>query len=1024
MHSPATFAELIEKLNSTFSLHSTKMSIQSEPYSGKHKEISDQESTIFQPVQQAEMPSHQMIVSSSIPRASGKIVSEFAGVNATEVVFPPQAKLQFWKPVAIDLDLFSYLRQKAGCSKTSASIRVRWGCLPISLTAPMSLPDDFLLDEHNLWHLKKGRSTLVTTLLGAVSKRDILSSSHETFKDALVHLFQQFLRLSSKEISSGKHLVDRCFVEETCKSHYMQTEKQQFDWNTDCSYERPALKRTTEVHSRTRIYHRQSTVLASRGTSAAHVAEDSSSPGNRNTYHASLAKGTYCKEKEQETTGGFERDDLLDFDEGHVAYRDLLSTDVAQGLRAFIGLQRDVAEKDTPASQLPIQARSQGISITKSAGSKPKPKFAVASTSAPLSKLDLDLAQECLVAGHSFVLLPPPLCALAAVLCLANSYLLEQHFHHRCLLLCIGLPKELEQSVFDYSNAFLSSNSKQVKLATRAKGYSTSPAPGMIVAPGIGCIGQQDLAVPFSYVAILLHASVRLEQSAHFGNISAAEQEMLTGICKAASTVVCAQYPANVDFVGVAAWLRGARHVVQFDRVISRNPLVDAAVRSRIALSSPSSVFVVLPAAAQEAVQAIEEAAFPLLRSTVDSELEQPVSLMALETYVIHRLMESFRSRKNSREATRRLQNIVIVNTLKRALTFCLNDSIRKGADFAAQAASRFPNALLSSCASRLKSIDASYTDTESHYRVDRVCTLVRTELQAMEDECRATRSSRLQKSWRALVIADSSKAVDDLLVALDGAVEVEYVEPGLKSDSGSKAALFVAHLDQLTTSPSSHLAAVKYFSQFSHVVLLATVSTTESIGNTAPVALLQLSHAGCLRMITIQIDVEKKLEVATKESERVFKKFCLALGKAEENGSNVDRVLEVLDQLFLGTRETETGNSQVPTTSVRHIDIAIGILARHPCDWIAGTLFTKLREIYASRSGFPSDSPSKLLVAVLVPANMGTHVACERLHQAICSHRYLLDRVEVSYIFDDAQHGGDMELFKPRKRQRTGDFS
>lgn len=975
---------------------------------------------IYEPTRQEQMLSKQTLFQDCILRKSlfplDATTSKGIICNNSSVS-DSGTPLILEKRVTLPADSFRWLQDASSKLQPSMTAWLCWSDLPSMLVAQSLLPSAMALGHFYHSPCRTAfsvHSASYDYLSHELATRAGPSSKLQTSCESIL----QRLLENKLPVSSALHRLDS-YRAGSCWSEPQCLKSCSFDWKADCSYESATLLRVVDVHSMTMIPQRKS--KPSEGTRVFSSRVDSGGTSPRQTKRALVSNlEEDCRGLEKDSSEDFDTDFMLDFEDTPAFESAGLLAGGKGGLQAFIGLRKGASASCNPPVGLPDVQKSFPEEVNKE-GARPKlsPSYISAPSSVPIAKPDFDLAQKCLVAKRCFILLPPPVCALASILLVANSYLRDDQCDHRVLLLCMGLSEATTRSVFDYARSFLSETGKLLKLADRVSENAASDAASMVVASGIGNLGERDLAVQFSYIAVLVPSTVTEACEVGSDKTTVMENAKFSELRTRASTVVFALYPylKSVNLLAMVEWMQRARDLFCVNLVVFQNPLTEVTVQARTALLKNSNIFVVLPAAAQEALEVLEEAAFPLLRLTAEYETTQPMTLLSTKIAALHEALKKCRADHSSPEARRRLQNLVLLNTMKRALTFCLNDSLQKGSAFISEAASRYPNSALGKCSARLSEIERRWNGAKAmlaRHRVDRVRSLMRAELQGMLRECHATKALRLQKTYKVLVIADSSAAVEYLLKSLDGAVEVEKLEMSRLDDTKSPrpASLFVAHFEQLGCSSTSNSAAIKYFSQFSHVIHLASVSAEELNSSFAPVPVLQLSHAGCLRLVTIQVDVRRELEKAEKAAESLFTNLCLREAKLGEKRGDIDGVKDIL----LSLRE-DNSSAAVESTEkgVHHVDIAIGLLARHDSEWISGTLFAKLSEMSAK---IPSGSRRQgLELRVHVSSGMGTHVACKQLHDAICSHRHLLDHVTVLYVMEDIANSDSEVPYRPSKR-------
>lgn len=693
------------------------------------------------------------------------------------------------------------------------------------------------------------------------------------------------------------------------------------------------------------------------------------------------------------------------------------------GLDAFLGLHDGAGEAtspgepscDSPASPVELQKKRPQA--------KCAPRCITAPTSMPVATADFDLAQRCLDSGRCFLLMPPPLCALAPVLLVANTYLRDGHRDHRVLILCIGLSKLQVEAVAAYAKSFLAGTGTSIEFVDGKNGDGLSKLPGVVVAVGSTCLGPDDLD-SFSYVAVLVSTQTTTTVD---GDVREQVEKIrrLNG-GSASFSVIFAIYPECAELPAMAPWLEVARQAFNVTSVVLQNSLTDdESVRSRTDFLS--KVFVVLPKAPQEALEVFEEAAFPLLRALKSEPgSDVPLTLLSADMLDLHRRLQASRADQSSKAARERMQTLILLNTQKRALVYCLDECIQRGLDFLTEASSRYPNDQLKKCVAGLDAIQRRCSGESAaliHHRVARVRSLVEAEREKMIGECQAAKALRMQKAFRPLVIADSSSAVDCILRSIPSAVEVDKLESlraeeSISSSPGSYVC--VAHCDQLESSASNYSAALNYFLQFSHVIYLASVSGSAN----APLPAIQLGHAGRLRFVGVHVDVTGTRDEQAQAARRTFTKLCLEARQAggARGATDIARMQAILESLV----RSDTDVAKAPDTP--RLDIGIGVLARHDVNWIAGLLFSKLSGAAPARAPPSAASVRPTLeVRVHVPPAARTQVASTRLIEAVCSYRQLLNTVSISYVLDDggASGGsvtaaGDHDVFRPRKRVRS----
>jgi hypothetical protein len=714
-------------------------------------------------------------------------------------------------------------------------------------------------------------------------------------------------------------------------------------------------------------------------------------------------------------------DELLEFDLEDAAGLgvDRLGVDCSHGLDAFMSVQAAGPKTGAPAPPQAQQGPTQ----------KPRPRAVVAPAALVLSRPSLDLARACLDLGRSFVLLPPPLSALPSIVTLANTYLHDANMDHRVLVLCVGFSLDAVKHVFEYVRLVLGGRHR-LCLPDAAEAGDVSAeqsAARVIVAGSVGLLQHERLrAARFSLVAILVQSSAVPQPGSSLDDLKSISQEQHLGICQLPSTVVAAPYPCCLDVPAAASALEVVKRVFQVGLVVLRNPLTEIDVRTSVALARPSHVYIVLPPAAQEAVQALEEAAFPVLRAHVDKGSAVPPTLASLDMAAIHRALQRARSGEGEHALDggkpMSLQDLILINALKRALTFCVNDNVRKAQDFVRLASAKFPHAALRACLLRLTAAigePEGETGASAYHRADCIRSLLERERREVDEGGSDTRTIRVQQAWRPLVVADSSRVADWLLDTLERAVDIAHLNSSAEPAMDQGGRVFVAHAGQLQTTTENHVQAVRYLSQFSHVLHVSDVVSGEWSGATV-VPVEQLSDAGRLRLVRVVVDTGRRMEDATEAANSLFSAACLAMGEPATSTAgraalachDAERFISVARQL------PSTSERRAPAgvaSGDAELHLSLGILARHTADWIAGILFTRLRDAAARRG-----PGSKLTLTVHVPPGMSTHAACLTLHEAIAADRRLLESVSVSYKME-APLAIPAVPFHPKKRLKRG---
>lgn len=695
---------------------------------------------------------------------------------------------------------------------------------------------------------------------------------------------------------------------------------------------------------------------------------------------------------------------------------------------AAAGLGVQTGRKSSPAAdmmnatrgnQLPTKRKSPAAAPP---SKKPQPRCLSLPPKFPLASIHLSLAKLCLATSRCVVLLPPPLSILPTMIALASSYL-QDGKDHRVLFLCPGLSTDDVGFVSHYASSVFSDTFRvfsTLDVSTETKGSHVviSDTTERMKAAKLSTARFSCVFVLFSAVCKDIRAT--LPESLRF--MSSQQKQ---GVSLLPSTVLFAPFPA---FAGT---IQATTEVIEFaekswnlKQVVVCCGIRDLKARECIEIARPSEFYIVLPAIAQASVTILEEIAFPFLRAHFGRESNIPPSLVSLDITELHSEMK--RARGGAATAPAELNQLVVINILKRALTFTITESVKSAKEFIALAAMKYPNSVLGECVSRLAFAIASESSggkgADVNHCVDYVEALLAKERNKMGEECASIRSRRIAKNWNPLIIAESPRAADRLLSLVKNSIDVQ----GFKYEGGKTKpdCVFVAHSSQLDNASKSHWAAIEFFSKFSHIIYLSSMGPGQT---EAQIPVHQLSHACSLRLIYVSVDPTKRMERTIRRESVAFNKLCLALpnqsGKTPASPTRaidseiILSAISKVDSHHGKLRPESEGKSNEPLPW--KVEIGVGVLARHSVESIASLLFSKLRD---AKQSSPKNTHGLELV-VDVPPRVSTYMSCLSLFEAIASYQCLVENVAVSFRLHAKSLEEDDKVFRPgteKKRKTT----
>lgn len=695
---------------------------------------------------------------------------------------------------------------------------------------------------------------------------------------------------------------------------------------------------------------------------------------------------------------------------------------------AASGLGVQTGGKSSPAADM-MNATRENQLLTKRKSptatplsKKPQPRCLSLPPKFPLASIHLSLAEICLATSRCVVLLPPPLSILPTMIALASSYL-QDGKDHRVLFLCPGLSTDDVSFVSHYASSVFSDTFRvfstlDVSTETKGSHIVISDTTERMKAAKLSTARFSCVFVLFSSVCNDIRAT--LPESLRF--LSSQQKQ---GVSSLPSTVLFAPFPAFAGTIqATAEVIEFAEKSWNLKHVVVCCGIRDLKAREFIEIARPSEVYIVLPAIAQASVSILEEIAFPFLRVHFGRESNIPPSLVSLDITELH--SELKRARGGAATPVE-LNQLVVINILKRALTFTITESVKSAKQFIALAASKYPNSVLGQCVSRLTSAIASESSggkgADVNHCVDYVEALLAQERKKMGEECASIRSRRIAKTWNPLIIAESPRAAFLLLDLVENASDVQ----GFKCEGGKTKSdcVFVAHSSQLDNASKSHWAAIEFFSKFSHIFYLSSMGPGQT---EAQIPVHQLSHACSLRLIYVSVDPTKRMERTKRRESVAFNKLCLALPIQSENAPasstraiDSEIILSAISKVDSHHGKLRPENEGNPNESLPwKVEIGIGVLARHSVESIASLLFSKLRD--AKQSG--SKNAHGLELVVDVPPRVSTYMSCLYLFEAIASHQFLVDKVVVSFRLHANSFEKDDKVFRPgpglAKRQKT----
>lgn len=650
-----------------------------------------------------------------------------------------------------------------------------------------------------------------------------------------------------------------------------------------------------------------------------------------------------------------------------------------------------------------------------------------------ISKHAMDTAEACLRVARSFVLLPPPLSFLPSLVALVSTFLQcgVNSTNNKVLVLCPGLVASEITHVYNFVSTAL-----DPRLVTHIVDENRIDGDGnrggneklknarLLISSTLVPISTHLGSFPFAMIAVLIQSSLSspdgmpaLQNLRHYVD-SSLSLNQLRHIRHVVPNVVATPYPSCLDFKNVAFGIQVSNSIFGIDSCILRNPLMDSNISASVSMAQPSHLHIVLSPDSEKAVQVLEEGSFTLVQSFWNARRQQgleakdsvvvPPSLATIDILDIHRdLLHARRSGPRSSMCQQRnIVELVVLNILKRCFMFSVNENVTRALQFLSQAAEKCESTVLEDTMSRLQEIVCQHNrdkcageEISTFHRVLCVKDLLKVELVKFDQEDKSIASSRIQKGWCALIVAESGKTADALLSLLDGADDVENLG---KPSALEGANVFVAHISQLKTSRDSVVAALKFFANFSHIIHMQD-STSMQPDSALPVPVEMLVHSDALRLIRISVDVSRGIEDATNSAHAHFNRLSKVFISQTDKISTKD-VLAVIDKNITAKRKSSESLQMV-------MDLAVGILARSTENEIARLLFAKLREM---------DHCSKLSLRVHVPPGVATHPTVLTLHEVIMSHTVLQERVDVSY--EMGQRDGSIpagQAFRPKKRMR-----
>jgi hypothetical protein len=634
---------------------------------------------------------------------------------------------------------------------------------------------------------------------------------------------------------------------------------------------------------------------------------------------------------------------------------------------------------------------------------KNRPKCIVAPESLVLSKWTLDVASQCLKAKRALVLLPPPLSVLTSIVILANTYLEDPDQDHRIIIYCDGSIKHTDH-IFGYIDSILAGKHKLFRVHPGTKACNDFDNARVIVTESLRDLGSNTIR--FSLAVFCIQCDM---MSNYHSNIvcqlKALEQRHRDYILKEPSTLVFAPFPSCFNFQW-AIELESLQSLVDCIHVIVKDPVMDPMIQASLDLMRPSHIFLTLPQDEEDAFRVIEEVAFPVILSLWKTHGDRPKddippNLAALDLSLFQ---NDLQRPKNDVPCSEPTFDLLCLNVLKRALSFCANYGVYVSISFLKEAARRHSSPVIHDCLRRVQNVaeTAGCTKTggpndtliDKKLRFRFIENLIGRERQKMVQEDRSIRASRVQKKFRCLLLTETGQAAGALLSNL-AAKDISE----LQLDDEPDQFVFVAHIEQVKCFPKQQSSAVLFFGQFSHVCYVAD-NMCDSWSTCLPFPVEQLGSANALRVIFVVTDTSRSREGARDFSERNFLQVCQGLqsrggAKPLYDIADLRRTLhsicstECLDKQERRLTSCKAGDQFV---------VSAGIISRYSTDKLAEHLFAKLRVVMSRRQ--TREKVPKLLVIMVVHQSSKCGPASTTLHQTIASHDYLANNVIVETKF------------------------
>lgn len=645
----------------------------------------------------------------------------------------------------------------------------------------------------------------------------------------------------------------------------------------------------------------------------------------------------------------------------------------------------------------------------------------------------LELAQRCLVIERAAIFIPPPLSVLPSIAIVTSSFLAAAQQNHRVLMVCLGSAEMAEYLRLYFEDVFQGDYHIEIELREclnkdghgeelEAVGLRTTQAARLLITRDFHAASQGA----FSCLFVLCQSDLEVAPRRQAASRSQKMPISINVDWNQFNCVFVAPYPTCTNLTAYGMQVESLCSQLHVPHAVMLDEAKED-VQASVFLSRPDSVFLVPTQDAQVSLRIIDQAAVPLIaRLWHDNELlsnvgrvrdfiegNSPPSLRDLAPNDIEKMLR----RKAGEEPPGCQVLLEFLYALRHARSYALNDGIGTAIAYLRQLLTAHTGQhdfeQLIASLQEIENRSKSDLQATRHPIVPPIIRILASEREKMNEEPRAVAGTRLCKNFRPLIITDSLQGAEGLLSGLPAATDILEC---------TKDDIAICNRERLEGNTKGRKRALRndgadLYRSFSIILYVLDGRGGKEVLNKLPRGILQLSHAGSLKLISVMVDESRILERVAQENVALhlsFRKTFASQQSADGHPGNIlqsslgealcslsrvttesdwnkhrgDTECQAADQQIKWARDAGSNQHRVyKYGNHSEFHITAGVLLRFKSTReLSVVLHEKLR--YGDDYG--------LVVHVLISRSEKCSPATTFLHAAIAQDQYLYDRVRV----------------------------